>query len=282
MEKVFCYYHNDDLDGVTSASVVQKKHPNARFFGWNYGESLETVDGYDIVFVVDLTLPEDVMKNLIKYNKRLIWIDHHGRKIKDMEKSIDIFVDGLRDTKNEHSACVLTWKYIFPNEETPSLLRYVEDIDLWKFKFPTTDSITTSLWILYGKNPEAYIDLLNEVNWNKDLLNNISKGNLFIKQRKEVVKDILKKVKIGVFKGFRTAFVNSSTFQSFVGNESILQFDVDIALIWNVEKEGFVRCGLRGNKHVDVSKIAKEFGGGGHPQASGFQINLKEFIKLIE
>jgi len=280
METVICYYHNDDLDGVTSASIIKKKYPQANFFGWNYGEKVAVQSNYDIVFIVDITLPESVMKELIANNKKVIWIDHHGRKIKDMEKKIKN-IDGFRDTKNNHSACVLTWKYVYPCEPTPTLLRYVEDIDLWKWEYPNTDPITTSLWITYGNNPQSYVNLLNETVWNMQQTNHLTKGNLFIKQRNAIIDKTLTKTKIGTFKGHRTAFINTSVFQSSIGNEALKRFDIDVALIWNLDTD-FVRCSLRSNKNVDVSKIAKQLNGGGHPRASGFQCSLEEILKIIQ
>lgn len=279
METVICYYHNDDLDGVTSAAVVKKKYPNADFFGWNYGEHLEVHLNYDIVFIVDITLPENVMKDLIANNKKVIWIDHHGRKIKDMEKKIGN-IAGLRDTENEYSACILTWKYLFSCEPPPTLLRYVEDLDLWKWEYGNTDPITTSLWITYGKNPQSYVNLLNKTIWNIQQSNHLTKGKLFIKQRKAIVNEILTKAKIDTFKGYKTAFINAAIFQSSVGNEALKRFDIDIALIWNLDTD-FVRCSLRSNKNVDVSKIAKQLNGGGHPRASGFQCTLPELQVLM-
>ena len=29
--KVYCYFHNDDLDGWSSSAVVKRKHPDAEF-----------------------------------------------------------------------------------------------------------------------------------------------------------------------------------------------------------------------------------------------------------
>jgi phosphoesterase RecJ-like protein len=46
---------------------------------------------------------------------------------------------------------------------------------------------------------------------------------------------------------------------------------VEIAVML-VEKDDFVKGSLRSKKYVDVNKLAKEFGGGGHVRASGFLV----------
>lgn len=48
---------------------------------------------------------------------------------------------------------------------------------------------------------------------------------------------------------------------------------VDIAVLFAVQEPGAVRCSLRGTSKVDVSLLAAQFGGGGHPRAAGCTIH---------
>src|SRR4030042_1534078 len=43
----------------------------------------------------------------------------------------------------------------------------------------------------------------------------------------------------------------------------------DVSLVFNEQNSGKVKVRWRANAPYDVSKIAQQFGGGGHPQASG-------------
>lgn len=58
--------------------------------------------------------------------------------------------------------------------------------------------------------------------------------------------------------------------------ENIINYGRDIdsveIAIMLVEKDDFVKGSLRSKKYVDVNKLAKEFGGGGHVRASGFLV----------
>jgi phosphoesterase RecJ-like protein len=50
-----------------------------------------------------------------------------------------------------------------------------------------------------------------------------------------------------------------------------------------IELENHTKVSLR-SKNVDISKIAKSFGGGGHANASGFEVekrNTKDIIDTI-
>jgi bifunctional oligoribonuclease and PAP phosphatase NrnA len=48
--------------------------------------------------------------------------------------------------------------------------------------------------------------------------------------------------------------------------------DSDVSLVFNEQNSGKVKVSWRSNAPFDVSKIAQQFGGGGHPQASGAEI----------
>lgn len=48
--------------------------------------------------------------------------------------------------------------------------------------------------------------------------------------------------------------------------------DVEVAVLFKERKDNTIKVGLRSNEWVDVSIIAKSFGGGGHARASGFTL----------
>lgn len=60
--------------------------------------------------------------------------------------------------------------------------------------------------------------------------------------------------------------------------------DIDIAIIISGIKEGdILMCSIRTRKpNIDVSTIAKQFNGGGHPQASGFSTSMEYFGTFIK
>ena len=65
----------------------------------------------------------------------------------------------------------------------------------------------------------------------------------------------------------------------------ILQYDEINMLATIIVQNKIVRVSLRSNIFIDVEKIAKEFGGGGHKEAAAFQvenIKVEEIIKKIK
>jgi phosphoesterase RecJ-like protein len=66
-------------------------------------------------------------------------------------------------------------------------------------------------------------------------------------------------------------------------NHLSLLEEIDIAVLFNEQKDGKVKVSWRSNVKFDVSKIALLFGGGGHPPAAGAEItgNLNSVIEQV-
>lgn len=278
-QKVFCYFHNDDLDGWASSAVVLKKYPNAEFCGYNYEEKLpklNLVQGYDIVFMVDCSCSIAEMNFLDTYNKKFIWIDHHAKKIWEILKKIK--PDGLLDEKNKHSACVLTWKYLYPKKRIPLVLRYIEDVDLWKFELPHSNEINMTLNIETKENRGNLASMLTWMtSWVEVFLRN---GLIYSRMQRDQIDFLLKTMKVINFHGYKTGVVNSPLHTSFVGHR-ILEKNpqIQVALIWYCYGDDIL-CSLRSRGNISVADIASKYGGGGHKPASGFRIK-KDVIKGI-
>jgi hypothetical protein len=67
-----------------------------------------------------------------------------------------------------------------------------------------------------------------------------------------------------------------------VGN--VLAQRADVGITWFERADGKTQFSLRSTGDIDVSRIAKTYGGGGHLHAAGFQMTLgqgREFIDTI-
>jgi oligoribonuclease NrnB/cAMP/cGMP phosphodiesterase (DHH superfamily) len=140
--KTVCIYHSIDLDGWMSAAIVkhwfnQQKVPNKQgedcntlnFIGYNYGQPIPDLSEYDKVIMCDVSFPKEEMSKLSDPLGRLIWIDHHKSAILE---NAALECKGYRDV--EFSACELTWKYFFPNEEMPEIVRLLGMYDSFRHK----------------------------------------------------------------------------------------------------------------------------------------------------
>jgi nanoRNase/pAp phosphatase (c-di-AMP/oligoRNAs hydrolase) len=56
----------------------------------------------------------------------------------------------------------------------------------------------------------------------------------------------------------------------------------DVALIWSIRKDGKMSVGLRSQGDIDVSKIAQKFGGGGHKNSAGFEVEARFGLSMFK
>jgi len=56
---------------------------------------------------------------------------------------------------------------------------------------------------------------------------------------------------------------------------------IKVGVLFNEREDGSIKVSMRSKDDVDISWIAKEFGGGGHKNAAGFELN-KEEVKNIK
>jgi hypothetical protein len=158
--KTLCIYHRVDLDGKMSAAIVQKYfidqkfcsvceqtlHKNhagstqccggmtaateSDFIGWHYGDAIPDMSEYEQIIMVDISFPIDVMSTILETKQNFIWIDHHASMyniIEHFDLAEIVSPKGIRST--QFAACELTWKYFFPDETMPDIVRLLGRYD---------------------------------------------------------------------------------------------------------------------------------------------------------
>jgi uncharacterized protein len=81
--------------------------------------------------------------------------------------------------------------------------------------------------------------------------------------------------------GQQTLAVNAvSEFTSDLGNILALRTG-SFAVVFRIDSANFVKISLRSLPGFDVSRIAVQFGGGGHPQASAFRLPMAKFADFL-
>jgi len=87
-----------------------------------------------------------------------------------------------------------------------------------------------------------------------------------------------------VFNGtnYRTAVLNIPYAGVSEAGAALCKAGYPIALLWFERGDGITQFSLRGDGSVDVSAVAKSFGGGGHNNAAGFQLPLEPGRALVD
>ena len=149
---------------------------------------------------------------------------------------------------------------------------HIEDEDLFKFRLAHTREISAMLEML-PHDFKIWDKFLKQVENLKTRKKIIAKGALLLRYKNVLIKDIIQGTARSVlFQGVRTYAVNSPIFNSEIGHK-LYTMHPPMAIIWE-EKKNKRRFSLRSVKDFDVSKLAAKFGGGGHKNAAGFQMDI--------
>lgn len=262
---VVVFYHAGCPDGFSGAWVAQKKFSEqADYLELRFDEPIN-ISNKDVYFI-DIVPKPEILKDVIAKNKSVIVIDHH----KSNEPTLSLLKSFKFDITK--SGAVLAWEYFFPDKPIPILLNYVQDVDIWTLKFPSSLDVA------------SYIDLMNRdfATWDKlaaDMDNLvireeiIKNGALLNRYKYNEIEDMIKHDAQTVeFEGFIILAMNSPILGSLIGN-ALVKEHPPIGIVWS-ESRHEVHVSLRSDKSVDVSLLAEKYGGGGHKMAAGFRLPL--------
>ena len=109
----------------------------------------------------------------------------------------------------------------------------------------------------------------------------VKRGSYILAYSKTVVKKVCEKASKRKVDGNDVLVVNASHWMSEIGAR--LAPDCDFALIWYWDHEDrMTKISLRSfHDTVDVSEVAKRYGGGGHKKAAGFTLSKEKHIEDI-
>jgi oligoribonuclease NrnB/cAMP/cGMP phosphodiesterase (DHH superfamily) len=271
-KKIVVLYHAECPDGFGAAWSAWKKFGGEAIYMPVYNRTLPPpeIEGRE-VYTLDYCYPKKVLEEYTPKMKKLTIIDHHVTA----EESLPLATESVFDL--EHSGAVLSWKYFHPQEAVPTLLGYIEDIDLWKFALPYSRELTQSL-ALYKYDFEIWDTIAADIEDPEKFQRYIEDGTLLRLKMEEQVEKAVQNAEEVSFEGYKCLMANSPFNVSEIG-AALVAKQPPIGIIWSRRGEKIV-VSLRSDGTADVSKIAQKYGGGGHPEAAAFGWDEKEFLKF--
>ncbi len=293
--KTTVIYHSADFDGIFCREIARKFLPDAESIGWNFGdEPLQVPDG--TLYVMDLPLDAPFGGKSGQFNMgiimaheqgKLVWIDHHVSAIKThAENTVGYRIDGV-------AACRLAWQWFLlheawdpremhPPSDLPAKSAYVDrtvseplavrlagEYDIWDKRDSRAETFQYGLRC-EGDRQDLSILLADD----KHVLEVLNNGQAAQRYAQATDASICKaKTWLMEWEGLNFLCINSARFNSLVfaakdvpetGHDALLGFCFD-GKQWTVS--------LYHANHLtdlDLSEIAKRYGGGGHRGACGF------------
>jgi len=273
-------YHKTDLDGHCSGAITRlflegiESDRELLMVGAGYNDELPWEDWCNrdtAVFVVDFSLSLEAMTELNEKSEELIWIDHHKTAIERLE---GLEIEGKRDLSK--AGCELCWEFFHPEKPMPSAVYLLGRYDVWEWR-----NVKNGIEFQYGMRNEVTDPSKKEslVLW-KSVLDDITLtmdriicngGAIYNYQILQDTNLIRFCSYTGEFDGYLTLFLNAPVVSSMMFEQVASEYpEIELFVGYYFKRNRWKFALRRGNSEVDVSEIAKKYGGGGHPGAAGF------------
>lgn len=284
--KLLCIYHGNCADGFTSAWVVRQALGDAvEFHAGVYGQDPPDVTGRHVL-LVDFSYKRPVLEAMAAKARTILVLDHHKtaqedlagfnvppswgawRSIIDGEHplSLNVRVAALFDMTR--SGAGITWDFFNPGEARPALLSRVEDRDLWQFRFADTRAVQACVFS-YPYDFETWDRLMG-----MDLVTLRIEGEAIErKHHKDIAELVAVTQRIMIIGGYAVPVANLPYTLSSDAGHLMAKGERFAACYWDTPT-GRVFSLRSTDEGLDVSAIAKGYGGGGHRNAAGFQVPI--------
>jgi oligoribonuclease NrnB/cAMP/cGMP phosphodiesterase (DHH superfamily) len=288
-------YHKNCPDGICSAAIVYllNHKRNVYYLPLNHGDNLD----FELlknkkVLILDFSFKKDIFKKIIETASDVFIIDHHLTAKEELLSHEESFSDYCHIDMT-HSGAYLTYSILHPSEydNVPKFVKLVEDRDIWKWKYR---SEAEPLYLAMKK--KKYKDHIEEIKFYSTCITDenivaglITSGRVLYEKNQEQIREVSKKaVKVNAtidnrnYKVMVLHLVGPSLVSEIAEYLYTNNHDIDFTVCFFRTKRGTSFFGLfnrydyvfsfRSNK-MDVSKIAKYYGGGGHKFAAGANLD---------
>ncbi|XP_058755115.1 uncharacterized protein LOC131628277 [Vicia villosa] len=264
------------------------------------------------LYLLDFVGPPGFVQEISTKVPRVIVLDHHKTaleslcrddtslgenvtKVIDMERSgatiaFDYFKEKL--VNPDVGVVVNQPSVIGEFERARQLFKYIEDVDLWRWRLENSKAFSSGLKDLNIEfdariNPSLFDQLLS-----LDLDAVISQGTVSLSHKQKLIDDCLSnsyEIALGNGAYGQCLAVNADAALSMLRSELGHQLATKSqklklrgigAVVYNVpelENNQKLKISLRSLDNEDTTPISQDFGGGGHRNASSFMLKSEEF-----
>ncbi len=266
-ERISVLYHGSCPDGFGGAFSAWKKFgDSATYHPVSYGKPIPEGLAGTHVYFIDCCYAQNVMDGIVKEATTVTMLDHH----RGTQAVVESMQEHVFD--NDRSGATIAWTYFHPDVPVPHLLRYIEDDDLYRFSDPDTHAVLSyvSIQPFTFERWEVLMEELEDSASREAFLKRVRVYGEYFEMLAEFATEHVKLVK---FEGYEVTFATAHPFKpmkSLVGN-LLAKKHGPFCLVVSAHPNGF-GVSIRGDGTVDVSAIARKYGGNGHHDSSGFAI----------
>ena len=243
---------------------------------------------YTELFITDLSINNELAKRIRDNNMNVKLLDHHpSAEFLNKYKFANVIIESGRG-KECGTSLLASYYYEYLQHVNIEIVKFIElvrqyDTWEWKDKYNNIDAKKLND-LLYILGREKFVNLILQKLLNNESLFDETTNLILELKQNEINNYINTKEKDLIIKGvlgYKVGIIMCDMYSSELGNVlSEKHPELDFIAIIKQNSIG-LRC-IKDN--INLTEIAKHFGGGGHKKASGFSLNnvkLNNFINDI-
>jgi hypothetical protein len=277
-----CYHGDHCTDGLAAMVIMREwlvaRHYDVDLQACNYNE-LPIPYGYDYVCFVDFCPTGEQLEIALNQNEHVAVIDHHPRAVdmdwkalvKDYPKTLDFYVSA------EGCGAMLVWGYCYPKEESPQVLKLIDDRDRWQWRQHGTKewSAAFQLYSIEDKQATLWELMFGPTHTRGPTMERmLQEGAVINLYQQQVIDKQCRMAHVQVLSGYPVVCVNTPELPSETCHTLLdLHPYTRWAACWHIAPDGTVKYSVRSRNEVDtVHTIVIPHGGGGHHCAGGMTL----------
>jgi hypothetical protein len=275
------YHGRNCPDGFAAALAAWLFYQGrAEFLALDHGEVKSVEQLPDLVgravYILDFSFSPALLRAIEDRAAKLVLLDHH-KSAADALQGYDCHC-GVVHFDMKKSGSRLAWDFFLPEQPLPDLVRCVEDRDLWIWQYPESAGFLAAL----DMEPFEFEHWQKLIALNPDDFNAyVARGHAMDQKFSKLAADMAQSAQPVHLNGQAGLMANvPGAFHSLVGDLLSRQSGT-FALLWNVDKIGAVKVGLRSQRGYNCIPLAESFGGGGHAQACGMRLPVARLPELL-
>ena len=302
MTKPLCIYHGNCADGFTAAWAVWKRFGDA----WDYHAGVYQNPPPDVtnrdVVLVDFSYKREVMRAMRGHGqgkaRSVLVLDHHKSAAEDLALTEGNFcinigawtgkLDWERHMQNaamdenegaadsvyclfdmNRSGAGIAWDFFHGADTRPKLVKFAEDRDLWRFALPFSREVNAYIFA-HEYDFGTWSTLANLIDDETDAV--VRMGSAIEKKHHKDVRELANALKRRMTIGGHEVWAASLPYTLTSDAGHLMATGEPFAACYWDTPEGRVFSLRSTDDGLDVSEIAKQYGGGGHRNASGFRL----------
>ena len=294
---IICVTRDSNMDGISAPALLMHnygmKADNIMFTNYSNFKGLfgliKKIDIKGSVFVfsdlgmskVNITYSLKILELLKSRKVPVVWLDHHPWEEKMVRRFRNYFDFAILGESRRYCAAEMVYLVLCKRDKTgdriASFAHYADFVIKSRYERLLRKLSYSIVYFEYDKNRQGLLKKLTMVLSKLDLKNKMIDRayHSYIEEERRNKKYLLGNsysidagnYRIGIAFGKR---IQTNSACAAIHNK----FRSDISIYVNIETG---KCGVRSLDHVDSSKISRALGGGGHPQASAFNIKPSRF-----